>query len=70
MASKLNSRLIIARKSKGESQKAMAQAIGVSQVMISNIETGKRMGSPKMLAKIAKHLDKSVDYLFFEENNS
>ena len=45
------------------SQKALAARIRISPVYLSQIETGRRMGSAKTLASIAKALEVSMDDL-------
>jgi len=44
------------RRKKGVTQKALAQAIGVSTSAIANIEQGQRKGSPEVWTKIEQHL--------------
>ncbi len=51
------------RTHRGITQKELARKTGVNAVYISQIETGKRTGSAKTLAKIAKALEIDVDEL-------
>ena len=46
--------LIAYRKAKGLSQIDVADATGVTQMMISNIENGKRRPSPKLARSLAR----------------
>jgi len=60
-------RLKTARKRAGITQVELAERTGLSQVMISSIETGLREGSVQTLAKFAKVLGVPVSYLAGEE---
>lgn len=51
------------REYRGMSQKALAAAIDISPVYLSQIETGRRVGSAKTLASIAQALEVSLDDL-------
>ena len=51
------------RKSRGEQQKDLADAIGVTQATISDIENGRRATSFDKLAAICQHYNVSADYL-------
>lgn len=51
------------RKSMGEQQKDLAEAIGLSQTQISTIESGKQGTSFDKLAAICQHYNVSADYL-------
>ncbi len=48
---------------RGMSQKALAATISISPIYLSQIETGRRVGSAKTLASIAKALGVSLDDL-------
>lgn len=52
-----------ARKSAGLSQTELASKLFISQQAYAKYETGKASPNPEMLAKIAKELKVSVDYL-------
>ena len=60
-------RLRSARKQAGITQVELAERTGLSQVMISSIETGLREGSLQTLAKFAKVLGVPVAYLSGED---
>lgn len=51
------------RKERGITQQELANAIEVVQSTIGMIESGKKVGSPKTLKKIADFFDVTVDYL-------
>ncbi len=51
------------RKSRGEQQKDLADAIGATQATISDIENGRRATTFDRLAAICKHYNVSADYL-------
>ena len=51
------------RNYRGLTQKQVAQKVGVHPVYISQIETGKRTGSAKTLARIAEVLKIDIDEL-------
>ena len=51
------------REHRGLTQKDLAEKVGLNPVYISQIETGKRIGSTKTLGKIAKALDVDLDDL-------
>jgi len=49
------------REHRGLTQQPLAKAIGISVPYLSQIESGKRRGSAKVLAAIAKELGLSLD---------
>ena len=51
------------RSYRGMSQQELASIAGINPVYLSQIETGKRSGSTKTLAALAKALDVTVDDL-------
>ena len=51
------------RKSKGLTQKQLAQAIGASESGIQNYELGTRKPTYDMLIALADYFDVSLDYL-------
>ncbi|MBQ3424554.1 MAG: helix-turn-helix transcriptional regulator [Clostridia bacterium] len=55
----IGEQIIQARKAKGMTQDALAEALNVSRSTISNWETGRRMPNAQMLAKLSKLLDHS-----------
>lgn len=62
-----SSRLKSLRESKGISQKELAEGIGVSDVMVSMYEQGKKNPSLDTITKIADYFNVSVDYLLGKE---
>ena len=51
------------RNYRGLTQKQLAQKVGIHPVYVSQIETGKRTGSAKTLARIAEVLNIDIDEL-------
>ena len=51
------------REHRGLTQKQLAQAAGISVAYLSQIESGKRVGSTGVLATLAKRLARSLDDL-------
>ena len=51
------------REHRGLTQKGLAEKVGLNPVYISQIETGKRVGSTRTLTKIAKALEVDIDDL-------
>ena len=60
-------RLKSLRETRGISQKELAESIGVSDVMISMYEQGKKNPSLETISKIAKYFNVTVDYLLGKE---
>ncbi len=56
-------RIFLRRKSLGLSQEKLAEKVGVSTQMISNLELGKKAIRPENLAKICQTLEISADYV-------
>lgn len=56
------------RLKRGLSQSKAAEGIGIGQSMLSMLESGKREGSNETKKKVAKFYNKSVDYLFFDDD--
>ena len=56
------------RLKRGLSQSEAAEGIGISQSMLSMLESGKREGSNATKKKVAKFYNKSVGYLFFDDD--
>ena len=52
-----------ARKRKGFTQQALAEATGIGEMYISEIERGVKMPSLNLFAKIVSALDISADYV-------
>ena len=56
------------RLKRGLSQSRAAEGIGINQSMLSMLESGKRKGSDATKKKVAKFYNKSVGYLFFDDD--
>lgn len=56
------------RLKRGLSQSEAAKGIGIGQSMLSMLESGKREGSNETKKKVAKFYNKSVGYLFFDDD--
>lgn len=71
MNSEINHRnLLLARESRGETQKAMADAIeGLNQGNLSKMEKGILPVSDDMIERIAKHLDYPVSFFYKESQD-
>ncbi|WP_161575403.1 helix-turn-helix domain-containing protein [Beggiatoa leptomitoformis] len=65
----IGSRIREARKSKGLTQKELADALSCQQSYISNLEKGESEGTPSQLYEIARILDVSVASLYGEESS-
>jgi putative transcriptional regulator len=65
-----NLRIKSARAAKDMSQKELADAVGVARQTINAIEMGDYNPSIKLCIAICKILDKSLDQLFWENNNN
>lgn len=61
-------RLAELRRSKGLSQKSLAQELHLSQSIISCYEAGKKSPPPETLVKLAKFFNVSTDYLLGHSN--
>jgi putative transcriptional regulator len=66
----LPNKLAHLRKIKGLTQEELAKKVGVSRVHIWKIESGALTGSIKLLARIAKELDCSIDEIFFTHDDN
>ena len=56
-------RLLEQRKKRGETQKALAQALGVGDTQILEIEHGRATTTAERIALICEHYGVSADYL-------
>ncbi|MCT6888199.1 MAG: helix-turn-helix transcriptional regulator [Lactobacillus sp.] len=63
----MNKKLIELRHSAKLSQASAATKIGISQSMLSSLESGQRQGTDKIKSKVAKFYGKSVQYIFFSD---
>lgn len=64
-----NFKIKIARAEKDMTQKALAEAVGVSRQTMNAIEQGEFNPTIKLCRKICRVLGKSLDDLFGEEDN-
>lgn len=60
---KFGQRILEQRKKHGDTQKALAQLLGVGETQISEIERGKTTTSAERIALICEHYKVSADYL-------
>lgn len=68
LSMKLSARLITLRKSRGLSQQAMADAIGIHVNSWKKYEAGQAQPSLDALRKIATTLHTSTDFLLFDDH--
>ncbi len=66
----MGQRISLRRKALGFTQEELAEKIGVSIQMISNLELGKKAIRPENLAKICEALDLSADFVLTGSNTS
>ncbi|EJW11266.1 transcriptional regulator, XRE family [Rhodovulum sp. PH10] len=55
--------VLVLREWRGLTQRELAEAVGTSQGYLSDLENGRRTGSPDVLARIARHLGVPLDLL-------
>lgn len=60
--------LIALRKSKGITQQALADLVGINRCFLSNVERGKHSPSLEVAYKIANALDTHIEEIFFGNN--
>ena len=60
-----NQKLYKLRKKRGETQEEVAESVGVSASAYCMYETGSRTPSPEVMKRLAKHFDRTVQFLFF-----
>ena len=60
----------VARAEKDMTQKALAEAVGVSRQTVNAIEKGEYNPTIKLFRKICRVLNKSLDDLFWEEDEN
>lgn len=63
-------RIMTRRKSLHMTQEELAEKIGVSTQMISNLELGKKAVRPENLAKVCEALDLSADFILSGTNKT
>lgn len=64
-----NLRLKVARAEKDMSQKELAEAVGVARQTINAIEKGNYNPSIRLCVAICKILEKTLDQIFWEDDN-
>jgi len=64
----MGQRLMSARKSLGITQEELAERVGVSTQMISNLELGKKAIRPENLVNICQELGLSTDFVLMGSN--
>lgn len=65
MKKDVGEKLRLLRIEKGETQKQLGNAIGVTEMAISKYEAGKTLPNDDNKMKIARHFGKSVEEIFF-----
>lgn len=60
-----NEKLYNLRKKRGETQAEVAESLGISKSAYNMYETGQRTPSDNVKKKIAKHFDRTVQFIFF-----
>jgi putative transcriptional regulator len=70
MKNKTNIKMKLARVEKGLSQQQLADRVDATRQTIGLIEKGKYNPSLKLCLKIARALDKTLDQLFWEEEEN
>lgn len=69
MGTELGVRIARALKESGQTQKALAERIGVTEAVVSRYISGERDPKPETLANIATALHTTSDYLLGIEND-
>lgn len=64
----MGQRILVRRKSLRMTQEALAERLGVSTQMISNLELGKKAIRPENLAKVCEVLELSADFVLTGAN--
>lgn len=60
-----NEKLCELRKKKGETQEEVAKSVGISASAYNAYETGQRVPRDEVKERLAKHFNRSVQFLFF-----
>jgi len=60
-----NKKLYVLRKKRGETQEEVAASVGISVSAYNSYETGQRTPRDDVKARLAKHFDRTVQFLFF-----
>lgn len=66
-ANDIGQRIKVLRASKGMSQQELAEKVGTTTSAIGNYESGFRVPKDSIKAKIAKALEASVEFIFFQK---
>lgn len=64
----MGQRIMVRRKARRMTQEELAEKLGVSTQMISNLELGKKAIRPENLAKVCDVLDLSADFILTGTN--
>ena len=64
-----NLKLKLARMEKDMSQTELAKRVGVTRQTIGMVEAGDYNPTLKLCIQICRELDKTLNYLFWEDNN-
>lgn len=64
---KVMNTLIECRKEKGISQKELAQVVDLKETTVASWEQGKSLPSIDMLYKLAKYYNKTMNYMYGEQ---
>ncbi len=70
LCNSLESRLVLLRKEKGETQEKVAEAIGVDAKTYSKYETGRILPPTDRIIDLAKHFGTTTDYLLLGTTSS
>ncbi len=60
-----NRKLYELRKKKGETQEEVAESVGISVSAYNSYETGQRTPRDDVKGRLAKHFNRTVQFLFF-----
>lgn len=60
-----NEKLCELRKKRGETQEEVAMSVGVSASAYNSYETGQRVPRDEVKERLARHFNRSVQFLFF-----
>lgn len=60
-----NMKLYTLRKKRGETQAEVAESVGVSVSSYNYYELGQRVPSDEIKKRLAKHFDRTVQFIFF-----
>lgn len=60
-----NKKLYELRKKRGETQEEVATSVGISTQAYNSYETGQRMPRDDVKVRLAKHFNRTVQFLFF-----